>query len=68
MTASDHIETATEPVAFADWPGEIVAGVEANALSGRVGLRSASETGTPEVWPLTLTPDDLRQTPSANAD
>lgn len=52
--ASDHIETATDPAAFADWPKDVYDDMIANQRSGCVGSTLVSETERVRVWHLLL--------------
>ena len=52
----DHIETATDPAAFADWPKDVIEDMKANAYSGVVGSTLVSETDRVRVWHLRLPP------------
>lgn len=52
----DHIETATDPEAFANWPDGLHDEMIANAQSGVVGSVLVSETDRVRVWHLTLSP------------
>lgn len=58
MTTTDHIETASDAAAFADWPAEVLADMKANAMSGIVGSTLVSETDSLRVWHLTLAPGE----------
>ena len=51
---SDHIETATDPAAFAHWPEGVYEDMKANAFNGCVGSVLVSETDKLRVWHLRL--------------
>lgn len=55
---SDHIETATDPAAFADWPGGLYEEMLANSENGCVGSVLVSETEALRVWHLHLAPGE----------
>lgn len=50
----DHIETATDPGAFAHWPEGLYENMKANEFSGMVGSVLVSETDKVRVWHLRL--------------
>jgi beta-alanine degradation protein BauB len=50
----DHIETATDPSAFAGWPEGLHDEMLANRDSGMVGSVLVSETDRVRVWHLTI--------------
>jgi hypothetical protein len=52
----DHIETATDPAAFADWPNGLYEEMLANIQNGTVGSVLVSETDRVRVWHLSLKP------------
>ncbi|MEM9030841.1 MAG: hypothetical protein AAGC70_20970 [Pseudomonadota bacterium] len=52
----DHVATATDPAAFADWPEGCHADMLANEFSGVVGSTLVSETDRLRVWHLRLPP------------
>ena len=52
----DHIETATDPAAFADWPEGLYEEMIANRDSGTVGSVLVSETDRVRVWHLSIPP------------
>jgi oxalate decarboxylase/phosphoglucose isomerase-like protein (cupin superfamily) len=54
--ATDHIETASEPSAFAHWPAEVYEEMLENAHNGCVGTVLVSETDTMRVWHLHIAP------------
>ena len=56
--ASDHIETATDPAAFADWPPEVYQEMLDNQNNGVVGSQLVSETEDVRVWHLLLKPGE----------
>lgn len=58
QVASDHIETATDPAAFADWPPEVYREMLDNQQNGLVGSVLVSETDSLRVWHLTLAPGE----------
>ena len=51
-----HIETATDPAAFAGWPKDVYEDMKANEYSGVVGSVLVSETDRVRVWHLRLPP------------
>lgn len=51
---SAHIETASDPAAFADWPTGLYEDMRANEFSGCVGSVLVSETDRVRVWHLHL--------------
>jgi hypothetical protein len=51
---SNHIETATDPAAFAHWPEAVYEDMKANEFSGCVGSVLVSETDRVRVWHLKL--------------
>lgn len=51
-----HIETATDPDAFKDWPKHVYEDMKANEYSGVVGSVLVSETDRVRVWHLRLPP------------
>lgn len=53
---SDHVGLATDRAAFAGWPEEIVAELEAGMDNGVVGTTLVSETDRLRVWHLELPP------------
>lgn len=53
---SAHVETATDPAAFADWPEGLYEDMKANEFSGVVGSTLVSETDRVRVWHLRLPP------------
>lgn len=53
---SDHIETATDPAAFADWPDGLYEEMLANQQNGCVGSILVSETDRVRVWHLHIPP------------
>lgn len=53
---TDHIETATDPAAFADWPAGVHEDMKAHEFSGVVGSVLVSETERVRVWHLRLPP------------
>ncbi|MEP3276628.1 MAG: hypothetical protein ABJN26_29250 [Stappiaceae bacterium] len=53
---SHHIETATDPEAFSDWPEGLVDDLKSNEFSGIVGSILVSETDRVRVWHLRLLP------------
>lgn len=52
----DHIETATDPAAFADWPEDVRQDMADNSNNGCVGTTLVSETDRLRVWHLHLAP------------
>lgn len=56
LAARDHVETATDPAAFAHWPDDIHDDMLANTGNGCVGTVLVSETERVRVWHLTLEP------------
>ena len=52
----DHIETATDPAAFADWPEGLYEEMKANEANGVVGSVLVSETDRVRVWHLKIAP------------
>ncbi|MCG6903665.1 MAG: hypothetical protein LJE68_13390 [Rhodobacter sp.] len=52
----DHIETATDPAAFAHWPADIYQDMIRNSYSGCVGSVLVSETDRVRVWHLHIAP------------
>lgn len=54
--SNDHIELATDPAAFADWPAGLYEEMIANWDNGCVGTVLVSETERVRVWQLTLAP------------
>lgn len=54
----DHIETATDPAAFAHWPGEVYQEMLDNQQNGLVGSVLVSETDEVRVWHLHLQPGE----------
>ena len=55
---SDHIETATDPAVFADWPPEVYQEMLDNQQNGLVGSTLVSETEAVRVWHLHLAPGE----------
>ncbi len=55
---SDHIETATDPAAFADWPEEIYREMLDRQMNGCVGSVLVSETRELRVWHLDIAPGE----------
>ncbi|MEM6761266.1 MAG: hypothetical protein AAF615_00170 [Pseudomonadota bacterium] len=53
---SHHIETATDPAAFKDWPAGLYEDMIENQESGIVGSTLVSETERMRVWHLRLPP------------
>lgn len=53
---SDHVETATDPAAFAHWPAGVYEDMKANEFSGTVGSAIVLETERVRVWHLRLPP------------
>ena len=53
---SDHIETATDPAAFAHWPEEIYREMIDRQMNGCVGSVLVSETDDLRVWHLNIAP------------
>ncbi len=53
---SAHIETATDPAAFAHWPEGVYEDMKKNEFSGVVGSTLVSETDRVRVWHLLLPP------------
>ena len=53
---SDHVETATDPSAFADWPEGLYDDMKEHENSGVVGSTLVSETDRVRVWHLRLPP------------
>ena len=58
QVTSDHIETATDPAAFAEWPQEVYREMLDNQQNGLVGSVLVSETDSLRVWHLTLAPGE----------
>ena len=56
QSRSDHIETATDPAAFAGWPAEILQEMHESGDNGCVGTTLVSETEDLRVWHLHLAP------------
>ena len=54
--ASNHIETATDPAAFADWPEGLHEEMKEHEFNGCVGSVLVSETDRVRVWHLHLPP------------
>ena len=52
----DHIETVTDPSAFAHWPEGVYDDMKSNEFSGVVGSVLVSETDRVRVWFLRLPP------------
>ncbi len=52
----DHIETASDPAAFADWPAGLHEEMLRNRDNGCVGTQLVSETERVRVWHLDLAP------------
>lgn len=52
----DHIETATDPAAFAHWPKDVYEDMLANQGNGCVGTTLVSETDSLRVWHLHIAP------------
>lgn len=53
---TDHVETATDPAAFAHWPEGLHEEMLANAQNGCVGSVLVSETDRVRVWHLFIAP------------
>ena len=53
---SDHIETATDPAAFAHWPAGLYDEMKRDEFNGCVGSILVSETDRVRVWHLRLSP------------
>lgn len=51
-----HIETATDPAAFAAWPDGLYEDMKQNEFNGVVGSTLVSETDRVRVWHLRLPP------------
>ncbi len=51
-----HIETATDPAAFKDWPRDVYEDMKKHEYSGVVGSVLVSETDRVRVWHLRLPP------------
>lgn len=58
LRKTDHIETASDPAAFADWPREVYEDMVANGDNGCVGSVLVSETETLRIWHLHLAPGE----------
>lgn len=54
--SKDHVETATDPAAFAHWPEGLHAEMVAQSQNGCVGSTLVSETDRVRVWHLHLPP------------
>lgn len=52
----NHIETATEPAAFAHWPAGVKEEMDREAFNGCVGSVLVSETDRVRVWHLHIAP------------
>lgn len=55
-TISDHVETATDPSAFAAWPPDVYQDMVENGDNGCVGTHLVSETESLRVWHLHIAP------------
>ena len=53
---TDHVETATDPAAFAHWPEGVLDDMKRHEFSGIVGSVLVLETDRVRVWHLTLKP------------
>lgn len=56
QTSKDHVETATDPAAFAEWPEGLYEDMLAHQSNGCVGSVLVSETDRVRVWHLLLPP------------